>query len=271
MGEIARKNKRLWYVALAAALAVGLPFLNKPFHIDDPFVLRVAEQICRDPLRPFSAEFNWFSDPEPIFDITTNPPFLSYWLAPVLAVFGPSEIALHLAMLPFLIVLAAASAWLSLRFAGGSIWPVLFIVFSPAVVVSTNIMRDVPATALATAAVALFVAGTDRDSWGRVVAGGFLAGLAMVTKYSALILVVVLAFYPLVQRKPRFLAGLVVGLGVLGCWYLQNHLVHGRVHFFYLMSKSGAAPIDWVNKLTASLVITGASFFLLPGVLAGAA
>jgi len=264
-----RRNKTLTIVALAGALAVGLPFLNKPFHIDDPFVLAVAEQICRDPLRPFSGTFDWFSDPQPIFNITTNPPFLSYWLAPVLAVCGPSEIALHLAMLPFLILWALATATLSKRFAQGSLWPVLFVMLSPAVVVSPNIMRDVPAAALVTAAVALFVTGTDRNKRPLALAGSALAGLAMVTKYSALVILPVLALYPLLQRKPRFLLELLAALAVLGCLYLQNYLVHGQVHFF-VMESAEKANLDLSNLFTAALVITGAAFLVMPGLLAHA-
>jgi len=269
MTKTTKQTRDLTLIALFVALAVGLPFLNKPIHIDDPFVLAIAEQICRDPLRPFSASFNWFHDPEPMFNISTNPPFLSYWLAPVLAVFGLSEVALHAAMLPFLILLALSAVALSRRFTQGSVWPVLFILLSPAVVVSPNVMRDVPAAALATAAVTLFVTGTDRDRWLPVIAGGLLAGLAMVTKYSALILVPVLALYPILQRKPRYLVGLVAGLAILGLWYLQNLTVHGQVHFFVMRSKE-KANLDVVNMITAALVITGASFLLVPGLLAQA-
>jgi len=288
-----RESRTLTVVALACALVIGLPFLNKPIHIDDTFVLAVSEQIRRDPLRPFGsyrpedakqreemlkrgeplspswAPLDWFHDPDPIFDITTNPPFLSYWLAPVLAAFGPSEIALHLAMLPFLILLALAAASLSKRFAQGSVWPVLFVLFSPAVVVSPNLMRDVPAAALATAAVALFIAGTDRDQWLYAIVGAALAGLAMVTKYSALIVLPVLALYPLLRGKPRFLAALLPAAAILGLWYLQNYLVNGQIHFFVMRSKEKAS-IDKVNMATAGLVITGASFLLAPGLLAHA-
>jgi len=267
-----RQAKTLTLAAALSALAVGLPFLNKPIHIDDPFVLVIAEQIRHDPFRPFghpgneTVLFNWFHDPEPLFNIATNPPFLSYWIAPVLAVFGPSEIALHLAMLPFLILMAFAVAALSRRFAQGSIWPVLFVMFSPAVVVSPNVMRDVPAAALATGAVALFVAGTDRDRWSHVILASILAGLAMVTKYSALIMLPVLAVYPILTRKPRYLAGLLAALAILGLLYLQNWLVHGKVHFFVMRSKE-QAYLHLTNMMTAALVITGASFFVVPALL----
>ncbi len=64
-------------LAVVCALLAGLPFLNKAFTIDDTPVLTVAQQITVDPLRPFSCDINWRNDPEPIFETTTNPPFLS--------------------------------------------------------------------------------------------------------------------------------------------------------------------------------------------------
>lgn len=264
-----KQNRVLSAVALASALVVGLPFLNKPIHIDDTFVLAVAEQICRDPLRPFSGSFNWFDDPQPVFQITTNPPFLSYWIAPVLAAFGASEIALHLAMLPFLILLALASASLSRRFAQGSVWPVLFVMFSPAVVVSPNVMRDVPAAALATAAVALFVAGTDRDRWSYAILGSLLAGLATLTKYSAVIMLPVLALYPIFRRKPRYLLAILAAGAVIGLWFAQNMLVHGKIHLL-AMKSAEKANLNVTNLFTAALVITGAALLVVPALLAGA-
>ena len=57
MDEERQRSRKLTWLALVCALAISLPFLNKPFHIDDPVVLGVAEQICSDPLRPFSGYF----------------------------------------------------------------------------------------------------------------------------------------------------------------------------------------------------------------------
>jgi hypothetical protein len=266
-----RPSRGPWIAAVLLGLAVGLPFLNKPFHIDDPYVLNIAEQVLRAPLKPFSGQFNWFDDVAPVFDTVENPPFLSYYLAPFLAVFGPSEIMLHVAMLPFLVLLAGAVVALSRRFTRGSFWPVLFVMLSPAVVVSTNIMRDVPAAALATAGVALLVEGADRDRMRLALLGGLLAGLAMVTKYSAIVLLPILTLYPILQLKPKYLLALAPAVLILGLWYLQNHLVHGQVHFLYLISKpKPPVPFDWYNKAAAAAVITGASFFVLPGLLAGA-
>ena len=261
---------RLLWLGVILALIVGLPFLTKPLHIDDTVVLAVAEQITRAPLRPFDASINWFGDPRPIFEETTNPPLVSYYLAPVVARFGFAEAPLHAAMLLFLVVLAVAMVTLSRRFAGGSAWPVLFVMLSPAVVVSTNVMRDVPLAALSAAAAALFVSGVDRRQWPLVLAGSLVAGLAALTKYSGAVMLPVLALYALGQRRGRYAWWLAAPLGLVGLWSLQNELVQGRVHLAYLMAER-RGNLPWSDRFYAALVVIGASLFMAPAMLADAA
>jgi len=256
--------------AALLALAVGLPFLNKPFHIDDPVVLAVSAQVLQHPLRPLDGEINWDSDPIPLFKQTTNPPLLSYYLAPFIAVFGCSEVALHGAMLLFLVVLAVAAAELSRRFANRSWWPVLFVLTSPAVVVSSNVMRDVPAMALAAAAVAVFVRGTDDDRPWLLVAGSLLAGGAVLTKYSAAVLFPLLALYPLLRGRVRPLWALLPGAAAVGLWCLQNVWAHGVTHLQYLMAES-RSQLAWQDQFYPGMAVIGACCFLTPALLAGTA
>jgi 4-amino-4-deoxy-L-arabinose transferase-like glycosyltransferase len=264
------RRARLFWFALLLALVVGLPFLNKPFQIDDTVVLAVAQQIVRHPLRPFDAPINWLGDFRPLFTETTNPPFVSYYLAPLVARFGFTEIPLHVAMLGFLVVLAIATAALSQRFVRGSAWPVLFVMLSPAVVVSTNVMRDVPLAALSVAAVTLFVYGVDRRRWPLMAAGAFVAGLAILSKYSGVVLLPALALYALLQRRGRYAFWIVLPIAMLGLWSLDNYLVHGRIHLAYLMSerRGDLSPAD---RFYPALVIIGACLFLAPALIADTA
>ncbi|UCH34366.1 MAG: glycosyltransferase family 39 protein [Armatimonadota bacterium] len=260
-------SRRLVWIGVALALLVGLPFLTKAFHIDDTVVLTVAEQITRDPARPFHASINWFGDPQPIFRETTNPPLVSYYLAPVVAASGFAEVPLHAAMLLYLVILGVATAALSRRFAGGSVWPVLFVMLSPAVVPSTNVMRDVPLAAVSAAAAALFIVGVDRQSRQLVVAGSVVAGLAVLTKYSGAVLLPVLALYALLQRRGRYALWLLLPLAMLGLWSLHNQLVQGRTHLGYLFAeRRNDVPIS--DRLYATVVIVGASLYLLPALVA---
>ena len=254
-------NARPYLLAVLLALAVGAPWLNKPYHIDDTVVLTVAKQILRDPLRPFDADINWLGDLEPLFETTTNPPLVSYYLAPFIARFGFSEVALHGAMLLFLVILALAAVELSRRFAEGSWWPVLFVMTSPAVVISNNVMRDTAMAALAAAAAALFVRGTDDDRPSLLVVGSLLAGGAVLSKYSAAILFPVLALYPLLRGRPRLVLALLPGVALIGLWCVQNVWAHGTTHLQYLMAEKRTG-MPWQSHFYSGMTAIGACCFL---------
>src|SRR5205823_12917385 len=72
---------------------------------------------------------------------------------------------------------------------------------SPALLPSANLMLDIPALALSLAAVALFIRATQWGAWWLALLAGLAAGLAMQTKYSALVTPLVLLAWGLTHRK----------------------------------------------------------------------
>ena len=93
---------RPWQASLAKRLVLAivtlgflLPFLGKPFHIDDPVYLAIARQILAHPLDPFGFDFYWFDSLKPMWTIVSSPPGLGHLLAPLIAVFGERETILH--------------------------------------------------------------------------------------------------------------------------------------------------------------------------------
>ena len=86
-------------------LAIGVPFLNKPFHIDDTFFLHITRSILNTPFNPFADEINWFGNNRPVWEVTNNPPFLSHYLTPFVALSNYSEVPLHAAMMLFLLMM----------------------------------------------------------------------------------------------------------------------------------------------------------------------
>ena len=153
---------RIWLL-LCLTLCVAVPFLDKAFHIDDISFLAVAEQIQLDPFRPHSRMFDRHGNPDFLFGVSSAP-LISYYYTLIMVGFGDSEIALHLGMMLFYLLLFIGTHFLSARFCPGSNWPLLFVAFSPATLVSGNLMMDVPAAGLGVLAVALFVLGSDRNS-----------------------------------------------------------------------------------------------------------
>jgi 4-amino-4-deoxy-L-arabinose transferase-like glycosyltransferase len=249
-------------------LGLTVPFLNKPFHIDDTFVLSVSSSILKDYWDPFSGQIDWFGTEIQVWKATTNPPLLSYYLAPIALFSDYSEIALHVAMLPYFLILALGMHSLARRFTSSGYWPVLFLMTSVAVVVSGNVMRDVPGTGLAVAGVAAFIWGSDHQQKRWLCLGVLLVGLAVLTKYSAAVVLPVMALYVLFRRKPKQIAWLTLAGILLGGWCLHNWLVYGQAHILYLFleGRSGGG-IVWQDKLFGALAVLGSTCLLFPALI----
>src|SRR6516162_9584939 len=82
-----------------ACAACLLPFVNKPFHIDDPLFLWAAQHIQKDPVNFYDFKATWYWSEMPMVEITKNPPLASYYIALAACLFGWSEVALHFAFL----------------------------------------------------------------------------------------------------------------------------------------------------------------------------
>ena len=198
---------------LLITLVCLLPFINKPFHIDDPLFLRAAAQIQRHPADFYGFTMNWLGTPLPMVKDFDNPPLTCYYLALAAAVIGWSETALHLAFL----LPALASAWgifaLARRFSRHPLLAAVIAVLTPVFLISaTTLMCDVMCLAFWVWAVVTFEKGLEHNDWKWLLAAGGLAGLATLTKFTGLALVPLLAFYALArQRKPgRWLVALLI-------------------------------------------------------------
>lgn len=260
-------SERLLLILLT--LALSLPFLGKAVHIDDPVVLQVAANVIEDPLDPYKGEMDWFGHLLPLWRVTTNPPLLSYWLAPAALLSGSSEWALHLAMAPFLLMMAAAMLLLARRFTDRAWLPLLFALTSPAVWVSMNLMRDVPAAALTWLGVALFVRGTDRERVSLLAVGSALCGLAALTKYSAAVGIPLLAVYPLLKGRRRCVFWIWPAAGLLAGWIAMSWFLYGQAHPFYLLTgQHPNSPTPLLGKFSGAMTTVGSAVFLTPALIA---
>ncbi len=269
------KGNRFAVRIILTTLGVGIGFfaLFKPVHIDDPVVLHVAQNILRNPLDPFAGEFFWLAEPEPLFKTTTNPPLVSYWLAPFIALGGYREWWLHLSYVPFVGLLGWGVYLLGRRWLGASQvwWAVGWVLLSPAVLPGMNLMRDVPAMALFVAGMACWVEGWCRNDRRWLIAGALLGGLSALAKYTALYWVVLALMWSILfaesdemrsrQRAWKSAGWLLIALVPIGLWSLHNLWVYGEPHLSYLwQERRGSAP--WEAKFLPAIVGIGASVLL---------
>jgi hypothetical protein len=263
---MARRVMMQRFLLMLPAAGIGWYALIKPVHIDDTVVLHVAQNIVRDPSRPFAGEFFWLEEPQPLAQVTTNPPLVSYWLAPWIALTGYREWVLHLSFAPFIALLMwgmhrLATRWLG---AGWARWAVGWLLLSPAVLPGMNLMRDVPALALVVGGLAGWVEGLEKRQARWLVFGALLGGLGGLAKYTALIWLPLAALYTLQRQAYWALGWLLMALLPIAGWSALNLWVDGEVHLLYVwQERRGSAP--WAAKLLPGVVGLGASTLLWLG------
>ena len=96
-------------------IALLVPFVGKPLHVDDPIYVWTAKHIVEHPFDFYGLKVNWSGTLEPMAVANKNPPGVSYWLALVSALLGWSEPALHAGMLVPAILLVVGVWFLALR------------------------------------------------------------------------------------------------------------------------------------------------------------
>src|SRR5579863_5148347 len=69
-----------WTLTLLVVIALG-PFLTKPFNIDDPLFIQLAQHVSAHPANPFGFNVNWYGKISPMWTVTENPPLAGYYYA----------------------------------------------------------------------------------------------------------------------------------------------------------------------------------------------
>ena len=86
-----------WLTLCGLAVITLLPFIAKPFNIDDPVYLAVAQQIVKSPLDFYGFEFNWYGTLQQVTSFHWYAPASAYFMAIIGSTVGWSEIAMHAA------------------------------------------------------------------------------------------------------------------------------------------------------------------------------
>jgi hypothetical protein len=225
---------------LLLAALVTLANAAKPVTVDDTAYLLYARHIAHNPADPYGFTVFWWAEPEPAMGVLC-PPLVPYWLAGGVALFGESPALLKLWLFPIVYLLAWALRALLVRFARGAEGFALpLLMLSPAVLPTVNLMLDIPAVALALAAVEVFARGRWRDA----LAAGALAALAMQAKYSAFVAPAVIVWYGLAHRRLARAAVAVAVCAVLfASWELWLVSKYGESHFWkHARASSGGEP-----------------------------
>jgi hypothetical protein len=247
-------------VFLLVFLTVLFTLLNavKPLHMDDPAYYCYATHITKYPLDPYGFTILWEGKPRPAFQVLA-PPLVPYWWASAIRLFGDRPLLWKLWFFPFNLLLVSALYQLFRRFARGlEMHLTWMMVLSPAILPGCNLMLDVPALGLGLGAVAAFLGACDRNSFVLAGLAGLLAGLALETKYTAMLVPAVMLLFGLLFRKLRlglFAAGLAVL--VFATWESAMAQIYGQSHFLYHCASHGQALSRNPSPLLSLVTLLG--------------
>ncbi|NTW23823.1 MAG: hypothetical protein HGA37_03910 [Lentimicrobium sp.] len=256
-------NNRFLLLLILWALLTALN-INKAYHIDDTFHLEAANWIKEHPATPMSGTINWKDDPTPIYS-HNQPPLFFYLLALVISVTGTNEIPLHLflSVFTFLALFLFDKIISRLKLKNRTLLLLLFA-FNPALVVNQNLMTDVPLLSLVLgSAFFLLKAAQEKKATGYIFAA-LLLGIGLLIKYSILPLLVVLLLVIIIRRDYKYLAVILIPIGMLLVWSVWNYFEYGSVHF--LDRPKGEIHI---NRLWSFMAAAGAVSFFTASMLYG--
>jgi Dolichyl-phosphate-mannose-protein mannosyltransferase len=224
------------------ALALVFVLLNAalPLQIDDSAYFYYARQVAKHPFDPYGFELIWYEQRQPAMEVLA-PPLLPYWWALAIRLFGDQVFLWKLWLLPFGLTLFFALFELFQRFANGLQWELtLMLTFSPAFLPSFNLMLDLPALALCLLGLATFLRACDSMSIGLTLLAGVFVGMAMQTKYTALLGPPAMLLYAWSAGRLRtgILASLVA-LALFAAW--EGFLLwrYGQSHFWFHLLETG--------------------------------
>ncbi len=229
----------------------------KPLHVDDPFYYEHATQIAANALDPFGHEVFWRQWPKPGIE-SLAPPVVTHWWALAIRLFGERPWAWKLWMLPFSVLLAYSLESLFRRYARGlEVSLLCMVLVSPTVLPSLNLMIDVPELALSLAALVIFMRSVDARCAGRAAVAGLVAGLAMQTKYTALLVPWTMLLYALsvnIRRVALWLITVVVAASIFIAWEQWTSWRYGHGQFLWHLQYG--FPEKWgMPRMTTSLVM----------------
>src|SRR6185369_585964 len=250
------------WMLVIVTVAVLLPFLAKPFNIDDPLFVAAARQIQSHPLNPYDFNINWYGDTQPMWSVTENPPVASYFMALAAQIVGWNEIGLHLAFLLPVIAVVLGTHRLATRLCRRPVLAALATLLAPGMLVSaTTVMCDVMMLAFWIWAMVFWLEA--ENDWRKLALAAVLMALAGLTKYYGICLVPLLAVFRLWQRRTieRGLAFLLIPPAALWGFQVWTHALYGYGLFSEAMhyaSSEGAAHGIWrVTAAIAALSFVG--------------
>lgn len=194
--------------ALLLATVCLLPYLNKPFFIDDSWFLTMARQIVMHPMHPMGFDICWDNtiDCTKAYVLTPGNSLMGYVLVPTV-VADAHEWMAHLTQLVLVWIAVVAMTSLTLRF-GWDRWhaivgALLLVAIPPFLHMASTAMPDILATTVALVAMERLAAWKAEQKWHQGAAAAIALGLAGFARSHLALLLPLAAFFLLDSTNPK--------------------------------------------------------------------
>jgi hypothetical protein len=200
-----------WPALLLAAVCL-LPYLNKPFLIDDGFFLTMARQIIKHPMHPMDFDFCWntIEGCTKAYLLTPGNALMGYVLVPTV-LSGAQEWMAHLTQLVLVWIAVVAMTSLIFRFGWhgrhATAGALLLVAIPPFLPMASTAMPDILATAVALVAMERLAAWKAEQKWRQGAAAAIALGLAGYARSHLALLLPLAAFFLLENINPREILG----------------------------------------------------------------
>lgn len=257
-------SRRQLLIVCGVTLLVLLPFVGKPFNIDETLFLRAARQIQEHPLDPYGCQLNWYGWDQPLYSITKNPPLASYLIAAWALAFGWSEIALHLCFVLVGLAAATGTYFLARRFSARPVEATLLAVSTPAFLISaTSIMCDTLMLACWCWAIEFWFRGLESRRALDFAAASALIVASALSKYFGISLIPLLFVITVAKQRgiDSSLFWLVLAAMLLGGYEVYTLRLYGRgligAAMEYSRVNNSTSTIPPLDLVTAAFVYVG--------------
>ena len=262
-GEMTDQFKVSILVVVLATVSILVPFIFRPFNMDEPLFLWSAFNIIKHPIDFYGFNLNWYGYEAPLYTTMQNPPFNAYYIALVIRVFGSSEASLHIAFLVPAIGASLGAYFLAREFCTKPLTAALVSIATPAFLVpAITIMCDVMMLAFWVWAVFFWVRGIKSNRSLFLFLSAILIFFSTVSKYFGVCLIPLLFLYTLIQKRRigRWLFFLVIAASLILLYEWATYLLYGRGLLF--QASSYASSTRWSEKekfpkLLIGLIFTG--------------
>lgn len=214
-------------------LALTLPFINRPFHLDDVLFIYSANSLNNNIFLPYDFFFPAENRLRFGFEGFTNPPLNSYIILLILKFFGSGQIILNLFFSLFAVFAAFSIFFLSSLFVKNNFLATFMSITTPVFILQSHtLMPDMLFVGFWCLSAYFYIKGQERQSGRLIFSASLFISLSILTRYSGFLLIPLLFIYSFLKREKtnRYTLFLLLPIFVLILWCLHNIYFYGRPH-----------------------------------------